>query len=155
MTTTQLFSQLPFLLSSLLLSLLPFPLTPSPTSPSSFPLNPLTSSRYRGLSGSRKYSRAPRSAGNAESAINNLQLWNLLMVSGRMTQAKPPQTSRPKVQKNACAPMYGPRYLLRVNSAMYGNMTGRDPPTLHMWDTLHYVTVSMNIRLHSVCKGLS
>ena len=70
-------------------------------------------------------------AGIEDTAMNSLQLWNLLPVfRGRIIQAIPPHNTRPHVQNTDCILMYGPRYLLRVNSAIYGNTTGREPPTL-------------------------
>lgn len=66
----------------------------------------LTSSRYRGLSGRNRYSRAPNKAGTADTAMKILQLWMLrlprgmlMQLWGMMIQANPPQRSDPTIQK--------------------------------------------------------
>ena len=47
-----------------------------------------------------------------------------------MAQANAAQMTRPAVQNMAWMPRYGPRYLLRTNSDVYGTITGREPATL-------------------------
>ena len=101
----------------------------------------LTSSRNLGLSGRKKYMKAPIRDGMAERNMKSLQLWKvklprgkLMLPLGMMAQAKAPQSRRPNIQNMDCTPKYGPRYLFLMNSDVYGNITGSDPPTLEDGD---------------------
>lgn len=74
--------------------------------------------------------------GMDETIRNTLQewIWRLprerLISLGTIIQAKAPHSKEPTIQCMERMPRYGPRYLLRIISDMYENITGSDPPTL-------------------------